>query len=84
MKSLRKILRIVLLAIVVLIVCIVVLVHLFGNSLLKTGIETAATKTLSVGVSIDDMNFSILRGKVGFQNLVIDNPPGYKHDRLLG
>ena len=41
MKSLRKILRIVLLAIIVLIVCIVVLVHLFGNSLLKTGIETA-------------------------------------------
>jgi len=83
MKSLRKILRIVVLAIVVLIVCIVVLVHLFGNSLLKTGIETAATKTLNVGVKIDDMDFSILGGKVSFQNLVIDNPPGYKHDRLL-
>jgi hypothetical protein len=83
MKSLRKILRIVLLAIVVLIVCIVVFVHFFGNSLLKTGIETAASKTLNVGVKIDDMDFSILGGKVGFQNLVIDNPPGYKHDRLL-
>ncbi len=83
MKSLRKILRIVLLAIVVLIVCIVVLIHLFGSSLLKTGIETAASKTLNVGVKIDDMDFSILGGKVSFQNLVIDNPPGYKHDRLL-
>ena len=83
MKSLRKILRIVLLAIVVLIVCIVVLIHLFGNSLLKTGIETAASKTLNVGVKIDDMDFSILGGKVSFQNLVIDNPPGYKYERLL-
>jgi uncharacterized protein involved in outer membrane biogenesis len=83
MKSIRKILRIVVLAIVALIVCIVILIHLFGNSLLKTGIETAATKTLSVGVSINDMDFSILRAKVGFQDLVIDNPPGYKHDRLL-
>jgi hypothetical protein len=83
MKSLRKILRIVLLAIVVLIVCIVVLIHLFGSSLLKTGIETAASKMLNVGVKIDDMDFSILGGKVSFQNLVIDNPPGYKHDRLL-
>ncbi len=83
MKSLRKILRIVLLAIVVLIVCIVVLIHLFGNSLLKTGIETAASKTLNVGVKIDDMDFSILGGIVSFQNLVIDNSPGYKHDRLL-
>ncbi len=83
MKSVRKILRIVLLAIVALIVCIVVLIHFFGNSLLKTGIETAASKTLSVTVTIDDMDFSILGGKVSFQGLVIDNPPGYKHDKLL-
>ena len=83
MKSLRKTLRIILIAIVVLIVCIVALIHLFGNSLLKTGIETAASKTLNVGVRIDDVDFSILRGRVGFQNLVIDNPPGYEHDSLL-
>lgn len=83
MKSVRKILSIVLGVIVVLIVCIVVLVHLFGNSALKRGIETAASKTLSVGVSIDDMDFSILGGSVGFQNLVVDNPPGYTHDKLL-
>jgi len=83
MKSVRKILRIVLLVIIVLIVCIVILIHLFGNSLLKTGIETAASKTLSVGVSIDDMDFAILGAKVGFQGLIIDNPPGYNHDRLL-
>ncbi len=83
MKTVRKILRIVLLAIVALIVCIVVLIHFFGNSLLKTGIETAASKTLSVPVNIDDMDFSILGAKVGFQGLIIDNPPGYKHEKLL-
>ena len=83
MKSVRKLLRIVLLAIVILIVGIVVLIHLFGNSLLKTGIETAASKTLSVPVNIDDMDFSILGAKVGFQGLVIDNPPGYNHKKLL-
>ncbi|MDT8302182.1 MAG: AsmA family protein [Sedimentisphaerales bacterium] len=83
MKSVRKILRIVLLAIVVLIVGIVVVIHFFGNSLLKTGIETAASKTLTVPVNIDDMDFSILGAKVGFQGLVIDNPPGYKHEKLL-
>lgn len=83
MKSVRKILRIVLLAIVALIVCIVVVIHFFGNSLLKTGIETAASKTLNVGVTINDMDFSILGAKVGFQGLVIDNPPGYKHEKLL-
>ena len=83
MKSVRKILRIVLLAIVALIVCIVVVIHFFGNSLLKTGIETAASKTLTVPVNIDDMDFSILGATVEFQGLVIDNPPGYKHEKLL-
>lgn len=83
MKKKHKILRVVLLVIIVLVVSIVVLIHLFGNSALKAGIETAASKTLGVEVSIDDMDFSILRGKVSFQGLVIDNPPGYKHDKLL-
>mgnify|MGYP001110848361 CR=1 FL=1 len=83
MKKARKILRIVLLVIVVLVVSVVALIHLFGNSALKAGIETAASKTLSVAVSIDDMDFSVLGGSVGFQGLVIDNPPGYQHDKLL-
>ena len=83
MKKTHKVLRIVLLVIIVLVVSIVVLINLFGNSVLKAGIETAAGKTLDVGVSIDDMDFSILRGKVSFQDLVIDNPPGYQHDKLL-
>jgi len=83
MKNARKILRIVLLVIIVLVVSIVVLIHLFGNSALKAGIETAASKTLSVGVTIDDVDFSILGGSIGFQGLVIDNPPGYQHDKLL-
>jgi hypothetical protein len=38
---------------------------------------------LNVGVNIGDMDFSIFSGKVSFQNLVIDNPPGYKHEKLL-
>jgi len=83
MKNARKILRTVLYVIVVLVVCIVVLVHLVGNSVLKAGIETVASKTLNVAVTVDDLDFSVLGGKVGFQNLVIDNPPGYKYDRLL-
>ena len=83
MKSVRKILSKVLIVILVLVVGVVIFIHLFGNRVLKTGIETAATKTLNVGVNIDDMGFSILGGKVSFQNLIIDNPPGYEHDKLL-
>ncbi len=83
MKSAHKLLKIVLLVVVVSVFSIVVLIHLFGNSIMKAGIETAASKTLSVGVNIDDIDLSILGGSVGFQNLIIDNPPGYQHDKLL-
>ena len=83
MKKIHKILRIVLLVIIVLVVSIFVLINLFGNRILKTGIETVATKTLTVPVNIDDMDFAILGGKVSFQNLIVDNPPGYKHEKLL-
>jgi len=83
MKKIRKILLIVLCVIVGLVVCIALFVQIFGNNLLKSGIEAAASKTLNVAVNIDDMDFSILGGSVGFKNLVIDNPPGYKHEKLL-
>ncbi len=83
MKNIGKLIRIILLVIIVLIVSVVIVVHFLGNSALKAAIETTATKTLNVGVSIDDMDFSILGGSVGFQNLVINNPPGYQHDKLL-
>ena len=83
MKVARKILCIVLGAILALVVLISVLIHLFGNSALKAGIETAASKSLNVGVSVGDVDLSVLGGRVGLQKLVINNPPGYQHDKLL-
>jgi hypothetical protein len=83
MKSMKKTLFWAIGIIIVLIISVIVLVQLFGSSILKTGIESAATKTLNVGVSIDDMDLSIFSGQVGFHNLVIDNPPGYQYDKLL-
>ena len=83
MKKALKVVYIVLAGIVVLVVAAAVVVHLFADSALKAAIETAGTKALSVGVSVEDVDLSILAGRVGFQNLVIDNPPGYEHDRLL-
>jgi uncharacterized protein involved in outer membrane biogenesis len=78
-----KRLRFILLAILVLVVVGVILVYFFAGRALKIGIEAAATKTLNVGVSIDDVDLSVLRGKLGLQNLVINNPPGYQHKKLL-
>ncbi len=83
MKKLRKMLSIVLSAIVILIVIVAVAVSLFANNALTVAIESAATKALNVGVSVDEVDLSILRSGLGIRNLVINNPPGYQHDTLL-
>ncbi|MHC4084864.1 MAG: AsmA family protein [Planctomycetota bacterium] len=83
MKKSLKILYTVLSVIVILFIVAVIAVNLFADSAVKMGIESAGTKALQVGVAVDDVDLSILGGKIGFQNLVIDNPPDYKHERLL-
>lgn len=67
----------------ILIVVAVVAVNLFADYAVRVGIETAATKTLNVGVSVSNVDLSIMDGKLTLQNLLIDNPPGYRHDKLL-
>jgi hypothetical protein len=83
MKKLRKMLTIILVVIVALAIVAVVFVNLFADRAVKIGIETAGTKALNVGVSVDDVDLSILGGKLALQNLLIKNPPGYQHDKLL-
>ena len=83
MKKPLKILYIVLSAVVVLVIVLVIAITLFAGSAVKIGVETAGTKALSVPVTLGDADLSIFRGKLRLQNLVIDNPPGYEHDKLL-
>ncbi|MHC4691407.1 MAG: DUF748 domain-containing protein [Planctomycetota bacterium] len=83
MKKSRKILYTVLSVIVVLLIVVLLAIRLFADSALKMAIEKAGTKTLKVAVALDSVNFWILAGKINFKNLTIDNPPGYKHERLL-
>ncbi len=83
MKKPLKILYIILSAVVVLVIVVLIAITLFAGSAIKIGVETAGTKALSVPVTLGDADLSILRGKLRLQNLVIDNPPGYQHDKLL-
>jgi len=83
MKSTVKILKWSILPIIILLVILGVAFYLFGELILKTGIETAATKALAVGVSIDDVDLSVIKGRVGIKNIVVSNPAGYTHKNLL-
>jgi len=67
----------------ILVVIAVVAVNLFADRAVRVGIETAATKTLNVAVSVSNVDLSIMGGKLALQNLLINNPPGYRHDKLL-
>ena len=83
MKKPLRILRYCLAAFLAIILIALIAVGLFANSALRTAIETAGTKALNVGVSVNKVDLSILRGRLGLENLMINNPPGYKHEKLL-
>lgn len=65
------------------IVIMVGLMHTLGDRALKLGVETAGTKALNVGVTVDNASFSILRGRLILKNLAIHNPAGYDTPKLF-
>lgn len=83
MKKGKKVLTSLLTGLVILIAAIGLMINIFGDRLLKTGIETGARKALQVGVRLDDISLSILGGKLNLNNLEVDNPQGYQNPQLL-
>jgi hypothetical protein len=83
MKKPLKIVWVVLLVIIVLAAVAAIVVDIFAERALKAGIEVAATKALNVGVSVGKVDLEIFAGRLNIGNLLVNNPPGYKYDRLL-
>jgi hypothetical protein len=83
MKKSLKAVWVILLAVLILAAVVAIAIDIFVERALKTGIEVAATKALNVGVSVGKVDLSIMAGKLGISNLLINNPPGYQYDKLL-
>lgn len=83
MSKVSKVIFTIISIIVIVVIVAVVAVGLFADAALKAAIESAGSKALNVKVSVEDADLSIMAGKLGLQNLVIDNLPGYQHPRLL-
>lgn len=83
MKKVKKMLTIVIVVAAVLLVLLGTGFYLIGEQMIKSQIESAAGKALGVIVSIDDMDLSVFRGKIGIEKLTVQNPPGYNHKNLL-
>jgi hypothetical protein len=78
-----KIVKWVLLALVIIILVLVIAVMAVGDRVVKVAVETAATKTLNVGVTVDEVEISPFKGRVEMEDLVVNNPPGYETDNLM-
>ena len=83
MKAAKKILKFVVLPIIIVLVIACIVLYLTGGAILKTAVEKGAAKALGVGVTVDDIDLSILKGAVGIDGLTVQNPPGYAHENLL-
>ena len=83
MKKAKKLIRNILIALVALVLIVALLINFFADSGVKKAIEVAGTKTLGVDVTLGKAGLSILGGSLGLKELAIDNPPGYKHEKLL-
>jgi len=83
MMKLFRLFRFILLAFVLVVVVAMVAVGVFAHRALKVAVESAGTRALNKGVGVADVDLSFLKGRIGLQDLTIDNPPGYQHDKLL-
>jgi hypothetical protein len=83
MKSVKKLIETIILVVIILVALLLLGFELFGEHIIKTGIEAAGTKALKVGVAIDDLDLSIYKGQVRIRGLAVDNPAGYEQKYLL-
>jgi uncharacterized protein involved in outer membrane biogenesis len=83
MKRLFKLIVTVVIVLVVLAIAGVVGVAVFADRAVKSAVESAGTKTLSVPVQVGDADVSFLGGSVGLQSLTVKNPQGYDGPALL-
>ncbi len=83
MKGLKKTISIVAIVLVALIVLLVAGFYVFGEGMIKTAVEKAASETLGVAVTIEDIDLSILGGRFAIKGLVVSNPEGYANETLL-
>ena len=83
MKKRFRVFSVILLSFGIIVIGAAIALGLLANRAVKVAVESEGTRALNVGVRVDDVDLSILNGRIGIRNLTIHNPPGYHHDRLL-
>ena len=81
--KLRKLFIIIPSIVIVLLIAAVVVVGLFADRAVKMGVEKGGSSVLPVAVTLGDADLSILGGNLTLNDLIIENPEGYKNKNLL-
>jgi uncharacterized protein involved in outer membrane biogenesis len=82
MKTLKRLVKVVVGLLVVLVVLLVVSLFFLG-SIVEKGINTAAPALLGVNTHVDSVSISPFKGIVQIKNLTMENPEGYTTEKKL-
>jgi hypothetical protein len=81
-KTMKKILRLLVLLILILVVVAVVVLYKL-DVFVKTGIEKGGTYALGVDTTVEDVDLSLIGGRLNLDNLKIANVEGYETPHLM-
>ncbi|NMA40091.1 MAG: AsmA family protein [Lentisphaerae bacterium] len=78
----KKIFTILAIVIIVLVVALAIVFSSLGR-IIKTGVQTVGSQVTKSQITVDDIDLSLLGGKLVIDNLVIGNPEGFKTDSAM-
>lgn len=82
-KIIKKVLTVIAIVFVGLIVLAAVSFKLWGNKIIKIGIEKGGTYAMKTSVSVESVNLSLLGGKFEMTGLNVKNPAGYENPDFM-
>jgi hypothetical protein len=79
----KKFLKLAVISLLVLIVIAIVVVGLFIDKIVKTGVETIGPQITKVDIKLNAVDLSLLTGSAKVKGLVVGNPEGYKTSQAI-
>ena len=81
-KAVNKLLKIVVIVIAVIVIAVIILLNNLGRAI-KASIQTVGSQVTKCDITVEDVDLSLLRGKLLIKNLVVGNPEGYNTENAF-
>jgi hypothetical protein len=83
MKKAVKIVSSAVAMVLLLVIAAGVAATLLADHAVAAAVESAGKKALHVGVDVETAKLSLMGGSLTLRQVIVDNPPGYEHEKLL-